>query len=84
VDEHDEADTPRPAERRRLSYEATAIANLGLALESICVRVGEAARHCDGLDGDKRRRLFLDLAREIRGHGDNCHGVGRIIEDIYR
>ncbi len=83
MDDGDEADTPRP-ERVGSSHEARALADLGLALASIAVRIGEAAGNCDKLEGDKRKSLFLDIAHEIADHGDNCHVIRRLIEEIYR
>lgn len=79
----DEPDTPGPR-RQRLSEEAHTVANLGLALESIAVCFREAARQVDQLEGDERRLAYLKLAEEIADHGDDCHVVRRLIEDIYR
>jgi hypothetical protein len=79
-----EPDTPRPAPRRVASEESAAIANIALALAAIAVRLGEAARDLDTLAGDERRRTFLKLASEIADHGDDCHVIRRLIEDIYR
>jgi hypothetical protein len=84
VNDAEDDPTPRPTGLRRASEESTAVANIGLALAAIAVRIRQAARDLDKLEGDKRRRLFLELAHEIAEHGDDCHVVRRLIEEIYR
>jgi hypothetical protein len=78
------SDTPVPGPRRSASEESRRIANLGLQLESIAVRLREVAREIDTLEGDERRVEFLKVARELGEHGDDSHVVRRLIEDLYR
>jgi hypothetical protein len=77
----DEETTPA-IPRREPSAEATALRNLGLALNSIAQHCGESASIVDELETDERRHSLVGLAIKLGQLGDIAHDARRLVRGL--
>lgn|SRR6185369_3524782 len=77
----DEEKTPS-VPRREPSAEATALRNLGLALNSIAQHCGESASIVDELETDERRHSLVGLAVKLGQLGDIAHDARRLVRGL--
>jgi hypothetical protein len=77
----DEETTPA-LPRREPSPEATALRNLGLALNAVERDCGASASIVDELEGDERHHALVSLAFKLGQLGDLAFEARRIVRDL--